>query len=51
MKTKEDIKNKIAYLKTEKAMIEENRYVLTEVERIDLECIFNEIAVLKWVLN
>ncbi len=51
MKTKEEIKDRIAKLKIDKAIIEENGYVLTEVESVDLEFIFNELAVLRWVLN
>ncbi|NQY42959.1 MAG: hypothetical protein HRT87_06440 [Legionellales bacterium] len=51
MKTREEIKDRIAKLKIEKAIIEENGYVLTEAESMDLECIFNELAILRWVLN
>ena len=51
MKTREEVKDRIAKLKIEKAIIEENDYVLTEAEWVDLECISNELAILRWVLN
>lgn len=51
MKTKEEIKDRISKLKINKAIIEENGYLLSEAESTDLEFIFNEIAVLRWVLN
>jgi hypothetical protein len=51
MKTREEIKDRIAKLKIEKAIIEENGFVLTEAEAMDLECIINEISILRWVLN
>ena len=51
MKTKEEIDDRIAKLKIDKAIIEENGWVLTEAEGMDLECIMNEIAILRWVLN
>ena len=49
--TREEIKDRIAKLKIEKAIIEENGFVLTEAEAMDLECIINEISILRWVLN
>ena len=51
MKTKEEIEGRIAKLKIDKAIIEENGWVLTEAEAMDLECIMDEIAILRWVLN
>jgi hypothetical protein len=51
MKTKEEIENKIAKLKIDKAIIEEKGWLLTGAEVMDLQCTMDEIAILRWVLN
>lgn len=51
MKTKEEIEDKIAKLKIDKAIIEEKGWVLTEAEGMNLEFIIDEISTLRWVLK
>ena len=51
MKTKAEIKERLADLKAEKTRILKSGYVLSEVDYVDLECLSNEIATLNWVLN
>ena len=51
MKTKEEIEDKIAKLKIDKAIIEEKGWVFTEADGMDLEFIIEEIATLRWVLR